>query len=148
LRAKTRAAADIAAVLSNAIEEGRRQGGPASRLTVEGQDRNLNPMVADEFIQIGCQAIANALQHAMATKIEVHLIYKPAELFLAVEDDGGGIDPQILEAGKQGHYGLIGMRERAERIGATLTIASRIREGTKISVVVPGKHAYREASDD
>jgi signal transduction histidine kinase len=144
LREKERGAEDITRILSNALEEGQQHDGPASRLTVEGQTRIVNPLVADEFVQIGCQAIANAFQHAAARKIVVYLRYKPAELFLEVEDDGRGIDPGIAEAGKPGHYGLIGMRERAQRIGATLTIASGIGEGTKVNLTVPGKHAYRE----
>jgi signal transduction histidine kinase len=145
LREKERGAEDITRMLSNALEEGQWQGGPASRLTVEGQPRNVNPLVADEILQIGCQAIANAFQHAAAKKIEVYLIYKSSELSLQVEDDGCGIDRRIAEAGKPGHYGLIGMRERSERIGAALTIASRSGEGTKIIVVIPGKRAYRES---
>jgi signal transduction histidine kinase len=123
LRAKTRDAADITTVLLNAMEEGQQQRGPPSRLTVEGQPCILNPLVADEFIQIGCQAIANAFQHAMGTKIEVYLIYKPMELCLAVEDDGCGIEPRIAETGKPGHYGLIGMRER--RSGSAVHLRSQ-----------------------
>ena len=57
-------------------------------------------------------------------------------------DNGYGMPAQIMESGKSGHYGLTGMRERTERIGATLTITSRLKEGTKIAVSVPGKHAY------
>jgi signal transduction histidine kinase len=145
LREKTREATDITRVLSNALDGGQQADGPASRLTVEGQPRDVNPLVADEFVQIGCQAIANAFQHAAAKKLEVHLVYKPAELCLEVEDDGRGMDPRIAEARRPGHYGLIGMRERAERIGGILTIASRLGEGTKITVSVPGEQVYRES---
>lgn len=143
LRAKTRAAADITKVLSRTMDEYQQQGGPASSLIVEGVPRALNPLVAEDFMQIGCQAVANAFQHAAAKKIEVRLIYRGSELCLEVEDNGCGIDTRIVEAGKAGHFGFIGMRERAERIGAVLTIATRAGEGTKVTVTVPGKRAFR-----
>jgi signal transduction histidine kinase/ligand-binding sensor domain-containing protein len=148
LREKARDAPDIPKLLSNTMEGIQRQGGPASRLTVEGQPRPLNPLIAEDFVQIGCQAIANAFQHATAKKIEVYLIYKAAELCLEVDDDGRGIEPGIAVSGRPGHYGLAGMRERAERIGGTLVIETRLGEGTKVKVIVPGKHAYREANHD
>jgi signal transduction histidine kinase/ligand-binding sensor domain-containing protein len=145
LRAKSRDAADITRVLSRTIEESQQQGEPASSLIVEGAPRGLNPLVAEDFVQIGRQAIANAFRHAAAKKIEVCLIYGATELCLEVRDDGRGIDPRIAEAGKPGHFGLIGMRERAERIGGMLSIASRAGEGTKVTVTVPAKRAFHEA---
>jgi signal transduction histidine kinase/ligand-binding sensor domain-containing protein len=146
LRAKTRDAADITKALSRTIEECQRQGGPACSLIVEGPPRTLNPLVAEDFMQIGRQAITNGFQHAAAKEIKISLIYRASELCLEVKDNGCGIDPGIAEAGKPGHYGLIGMKERAARIGAVLTIASRVGEGTKVSVAVPGKRAFREAA--
>lgn len=145
LRAKSRDAPDITRVLSRAIEESQQQGEPASSLIVEGAPRGLNPLVAEDFVQIGRQAIANAFRHAAAKNIEVCLIYGATELCLEVKDDGRGIDPRIAEAGKPGHFGLIGMRERAERIGGMLSIASRAGEGTKVTVTVPAKRAFYEA---
>jgi signal transduction histidine kinase/ligand-binding sensor domain-containing protein len=144
LREEARGAADITKALSRTIEDVQRHGGPAARLIVEGQARALNALVAEDLIQIGSQAITNAFQHASANMINVYLLYKPAEFSLHVEDDGCGIEPQIAEAGRPGHYGLIGMKERAQRIGGTLTITSRVREGTKVKVSVPGKRAYGE----
>ncbi|MBV8550343.1 MAG: hypothetical protein JOY54_03510 [Acidobacteriaceae bacterium] len=146
LREKERESADISRALSKAIEDVQGQAGPAARLIIEGHPRAVNPLVADELVQIGCQALANAFQHSTARRIGVFLIYSPAELCLDVEDNGRGIDPRIAETGKPGHYGLIGMRERAERIGGTLTITSRIGDGTKVKLVIPGKRAYKEVA--
>jgi signal transduction histidine kinase len=120
------------------------EGGPVAALSVEGIPRPVNPIVADDLTQIGCQAIVNAFQHAGAKKIEVHLVYKTTELRLQVNDDGCGMSPGIAESGKVGHYGLIGMRERAERIGGTLTITSVAGQGTRLTASVPGRHAYRK----
>jgi signal transduction histidine kinase len=145
LRAKTRDAADVTAALSKIIEEFQQRGGPPASLIVEGTPRNLNPLVAEDFVQIGRQVITNAFQHAAAKKIEARLIYQESELCLEVSDNGCGIDARIVASGKPGHFGLIGMRERAERIGGVVTIASRAGEGTKVIVSVPGKRAFREA---
>jgi signal transduction histidine kinase len=100
--------------------------------------------VAEDLVQIGCEALRNAFRHASATVVDVYLIYKETDLCLEVQDNGCGMDPRIMDDGVPGHYGLIGMRERAERIRATLTVTSRAKEGTKVAVSVPGKHAYIE----
>jgi signal transduction histidine kinase len=79
LRAKTRDAADIARVLSSTIEECQQQGGPASSVIAEGAPRTLNPLVAEDFMQLAATLLP-AFQHAAATKIEVCLIYRASEL--------------------------------------------------------------------
>jgi signal transduction histidine kinase len=144
LRETTRDATDIAKTLLTTIQEGQQEGGPAATLNVEGTPRSVNPLVADDLAQIGRQAIVNAFQHAGAKKIEVYLNYKGTELRLQVNDDGCGMSPRIAESGKPGHYGLAGMRERAERIGGTLIIASVAGQGTQLTASVPGRRAYRE----
>jgi signal transduction histidine kinase len=145
LRETTREASDLVTVLSAAIEDARYEGGPAAILLVGGTPRPVNPLIADDLGQIGCQAIVNAFQHSGAKSIEVHLDYKTSELRLQVIDNGCGIDPQIAESGKTGHYGVIGMRERANRIGGTLNIASLGGQGTQITASIPGRNAYRES---
>ena len=144
LREKTRDASDIAKALSTTIQEVQQEGGPTATLNVEGTPRPINPVIADDLAQIGCQAIVNAFQHAGATKVEVSLHYKTTELRLQVNDDGRGMSPAIVESGKPGHYGLIGMRERAERIGGTLILASVAGHGTQLTASVPGRYAYRK----
>ena len=68
------------------------------------------------------------------------------DLTLRVKDDGAGIEAGIVEAGKDGHFGLQGMRERAGRIGGTLTLVSAPGAGTEIKLAVPGRIIYRRAS--
>ena len=109
---------------------------------MEGTVRPVNPLVADDLVQIGCQAIVNAFQHAGATKIQVRLHYKPTELRLEVNDDGSGMSERVAEFGKPGHYGLIGMRERAGRVGGTLTLpVSQV--GHAFNSLCARKRAYR-----
>jgi signal transduction histidine kinase len=88
------------------------------------------------------EAIINAYRHSGATDIQAEIEYRPSELRVAVRDNGCGIDPQTLEWGQNGHWGLRGMRERADRIGARLRVLSRIALGTEIELRIPGELAF------
>lgn len=106
----------------------RSSGGVAVRLTVAGAPRPLPPTVAAELLRIAQEAVHNAVRHGAAQTVEVALTYAPEALTLAVEDDGRG-----FEAGEvAGGFGLSSMRQRAELIGAQLTIDSRRGAGTRV----------------
>jgi signal transduction histidine kinase/ligand-binding sensor domain-containing protein len=85
-----------------------------------------------EVFHIAREAIANAVRHARASLIEIDLRCEGRELLLAVRDDGIGLDPQVQESGRPGHWGLVGMRERADKIGARLAIRNRPGRGTEV----------------
>jgi signal transduction histidine kinase len=104
----------------------------------------LHPIVRDEVYRIGYEAIRNACVHAQASRIEVALEYGH-DLTLRIRDNGIGIDAAVLEGGKDGHFGLLGMRERADRIGAKLSLVSRPGNGTAITLSVPGHIVFRSA---
>jgi signal transduction histidine kinase len=113
-------------------------------LLVEGTPRELHRLVGEEAYRIGREALVNAFYHAKAQEIEVCLAYKNDQLQLRLRDDGCGIDPEILRAGgRQGHWGLTGMRERAGKIGARLEIRSQVGKGTEIELSIPAAVAYR-----
>ncbi len=112
-------------------------------VTTEGQVQTLDPMALDEIYCLGREAMVNAFRHAQGQSIEVEVDYAPWELRLRVRDDGRGIDPKILEAGRPGHIGLASMRERAERVGGQLDIVSGPGAGTEIELRVPAANAYR-----
>lgn len=116
------------------------------QLIVEGRRRELHPLLQDEVYRIGREALLNAFRHAHAKNIEVEMNFANDTFRLFVRDDGGGIDPKILELGREGHWGLIGMRERAERIGGQLSVFSSASAGTEIALVVPANVAFRNAS--
>jgi signal transduction histidine kinase len=116
------------------------------RVIVEGQPCALHPMIRDEVYRIGREAIVNAFRHSQAKNIEVEIHYTARELRILVRDDGCGINQQVLHSGRDGHFGLPGMRERAERIGARLKVLSRPDAGTKIEFFIPGKVAYLTSS--
>lgn len=112
------------------------------RVIVEGTQRELRPIIRDEVYRIGREAVANAFRHSQASKIEVELEYSSRYLRVLVRDDGAGIDPQVLKSGRDGHWGLAGMRERAESIGARLRVWSRARAGTEVELSIPGHIAF------
>jgi len=112
------------------------------RLVVEGPARNLHPILRDEIYRIAREAVRNAFRHAQASRIEAEITYSEKLLRLRVRDDGRGIDTRIAEGGRAGHYGLPGMRERAERIGGKLDVWSGNGAGTEIDLTIPGPTAY------
>jgi signal transduction histidine kinase/ligand-binding sensor domain-containing protein len=115
---------------------------PNFRLVVEGPARDLHPVLRDEVYRIAREALRNAFSHAQAHQIEAEIIYSERLLRLRIRDDGNGISPAILEAGRPGHYGLSGMRERARQVGAKLDIWSGVGTGTEIDLSIPGSIAY------
>jgi signal transduction histidine kinase len=112
------------------------------RVIVEGQPRPLHPLLRDEIYRIGREALVNALRHARAKKIAIEVEYSSSRLRILVHDDGCGIDPQVLHSGRDGHWGLSGMRERAERIGGGLHVWSGAAAGTEIELSVPSHAAF------
>jgi signal transduction histidine kinase len=117
------------------------------RVDVQGAPRDLHPIVRDEVFRIGSEALRNAFRHAAARQIEVELRYDDRQLRLRVRDDGKGIDPEVLRAeGREGHFGLHGMRERAKLVGGKLTIWSGPDSGTEIELSIPAAHAYSKPS--
>ncbi|MGA2596050.1 MAG: two-component regulator propeller domain-containing protein [Bryobacteraceae bacterium] len=113
------------------------------RVIVEGSERQLHPVLRDEVYRIGREALLNAFRHSHARNIEIEIEYASSRLRVMVRDNGCGIDPQVIAAGSEGHAGLPGMRERAERIGGQLHIWTSAKGGTEIELSVPGQIAYQ-----
>ena len=114
----------------------------AADFSVVGETRDMHPIVRDEIYRIVYEAIRNAFVHSRAGRLAVELKYEQ-DLSVRVSDDGVGIDPDVSDKGKTGHFGIQGMRERAARIGARLTFISSPGSGTEITLVVPGKIIFR-----
>jgi ligand-binding sensor domain-containing protein/signal transduction histidine kinase len=118
------------------------------RVVVEGRPRELTPLLRDETYRIAREAFRNASQHAKARNIEAEIEYGDANLSLRVRDDGVGIDRDVLAHGNRaGHWGLQGMRERAEQLGGHLNVWSERRAGTEVELVIPAAIAYGAARD-
>jgi signal transduction histidine kinase len=137
LRTATTQTNDLGEALRRVTEDRLIPGSMAVAFSVVGDAREMHPIVRDEIYRIGYEAIRNACMHSGANRLEVELIYTN-DLALRVHDNGTGIDPAIADRGKDGHYGLQGMRERAARIGGKLTLVSSSSSGTEIKLVIPG----------
>ncbi len=116
------------------------------RIEVQGASRALHPIVRDEVFRIADEALRNAIRHANAKQIEVEIRYDAREFRLRVRDDGSGIDPAVLQAGgREGHFGLRGIRERAQAVGGKLRLWSALDTGTEVELIIPGSRAYASA---
>ena len=113
-------------------------------ITTEGRRRALLPSAFDEIVDIVREGIRNAFIHAQATRVDVHVAYETRALRIVVADDGGGIDDATLRAAAElGHWGVVGMRERAERLSAQLVLRRRQPHGTELQLSVPCRAAYK-----
>lgn len=115
---------------------------PEVHVVVEGTARPLHPVVNDELIAICSEAIANAFKHANARNIDVDIVYRRRRFDVRIRDNGVGIDPRVIDNGRKGHYGLAGMRERAQKIRASFTLSSRSNMGTEVEITLPASVAY------
>jgi signal transduction histidine kinase len=106
------------------------------RMLVTGKPKALNPGIREQIFLIGREAVVNALRHSGATNIEVEVEYLRSRTRVLVRDDGCGIDPKIVRSGRNSHWGLRGMRDRAESIGAQFRIWSKRGAGTEIEICV------------
>ncbi|MGA7524607.1 MAG: two-component regulator propeller domain-containing protein [Acidobacteriaceae bacterium] len=121
---------------------------PAFRVLVEGRPRKLAPPLQSEIYRIGREVIRNAFHHAAASHIEVELLYDERQLRLRIRDDGKGIDSGHLQAsGRPGHWGLPGIRERAQQIGSQLEVWSQPGAGTEVELDVPAAVVYEKQRD-
>jgi signal transduction histidine kinase len=115
------------------------------RIVVEGRPRQVHPLVAAEIRRIAGEALFNIARHARADSVDVAITYGDRQLGVQIRDDGVGIAPSVLAQGsKEGHFGLIGMRERAERIGGALLVDSAAGKGTDVTLTLPARLAYAE----
>ena len=124
--------------------EGMRKGGSCDfRVVVNGAIRSLHPVVFEELFKIGKEALSNAFRHSDAQSIETELNYERGELRIRIRDDGTGIDYAILRQGhRDRHFGLPGMRERAQKVGAHLDVWSRTGAGTEVDLRIAAGVAY------
>lgn len=107
-----------------------------------GTPRDLYPSLREEAVSIASEAMMNALRHAAATTIEIEVSYERRCLRINVRDDGRGMEGSTIRAGREGHFGLIGMQERTKRIGGHLNMWSRPGAGTEVSLTIPARIAY------
>lgn len=147
LRSSMVATNDLAQAISalgeqlNAEQTGRPS--PDFRVHVEGEPREIVPLLRDDVYRIAGEALRNAFRHAHSRQVEVEIRYDQSQFRLRVRDDGKGIDPRVLAGdGQLGHYGLHGMHERAKLIGGKLEVWSELDSGTEVELTIPASLAY------
>jgi signal transduction histidine kinase len=119
---------------------------PTFDLIEEGERRSLSLAAKDEICRVALEILRNAFRHSSATRIEAEIRHDNHMLRLRIRDNGRGIDATVLkEGGRPGHWGLRGIRERAERIGSQVNFWSESGAGTEVELTVPAAVAY-EAS--
>ena len=136
----------IAAIAEELTKDTAAGESPVIDLEVEGAPRGLNPVVRDEAYRIAAEALRNAFRHAQARRITVEIRYDKRHFRLRVRDDGKGIDEDTMQRQPSGHFGLPGMRERAEIVGGRLEVWSKLNSGTQVELSIPGNIAYDGAS--
>jgi signal transduction histidine kinase len=118
-----------------------RQVGSTSDLTVhvtlDEHGPRLRPEEEHELLRIAQEAIANAVKHGRPTTIVVSLVEADGRLVLRIRDDGTGFDSEGVLSTPRGHFGLLGMRERARRMGGEVSVASATGQGTTVEAWVP-----------
>jgi ligand-binding sensor domain-containing protein/two-component sensor histidine kinase len=136
LRSQGAANSDLASELVKMAERITEGNDIKSSVDVHGTYHPLPPQTESELLRIAQEAVTNAVRHAGATRIHLRLRYAARRVEMSIEDDGRGFAGEAPSA-KEGHFGLIGMKERAERIGGTLGVSSSPGRGTRIQIEVP-----------
>ena len=143
LNLRTQLDVDISLAFSDAARRILLGTGIDFTIIVEGKVRRLHPLVYEEVSRIVDEALLNAARHGQPETVEVVILYASREFRVHITDDGVGIDPRILaDGGRSRHFGLLGMRERAAKIGAGFGISSRPHCGTEITITIPASVAY------
>lgn len=109
------------------------------RIEVEtvGSSRALPEIIEENILRIGQEAITNVVKHSGANRLLIRMEFQADHVALAVQDNGNGFTPDSCLGPNQGHFGLLGMTERARRLDGKISISSAPGAGTTISVCVP-----------
>ena len=139
LRQSETGALNLPVTLGRLVDDLRRQTGLQVEMEESGPQRELEPIVERAVIRIVGESLRNVAQHAGAQKAKVSLLYGPEGVVVTVEDDGKGFDVEATfsSAEGRGHFGVVGMRERAEAAGGQLVVRSEAGHGTIVRASIP-----------
>jgi signal transduction histidine kinase/ligand-binding sensor domain-containing protein len=137
LRASALEGQDLPAALSAAARQWTAGSPVEVRVDVEGENRKLPQEMEQHLLRIAQEAVTNTVKHAHAHQVRIRLAMAQRKLSLLVADDGQGFEQTDAFSALGGHFGLLGMRERAERLGGDLQLHSEPGSGTEVEVTVP-----------
>jgi signal transduction histidine kinase/ligand-binding sensor domain-containing protein len=140
---------DLRAVLEDGVSAAGFDPPTSVRIVAEGAPRAVHPLVSAEIGRIAGEALFNIARHAKAKSVEVAISFSGGQLGVQVRDDGVGIAEEVMATGhKPGHFGLVGMRERAQRIGGVLSIESQPGVGTVVALKLPARLAFADEAPE
>lgn len=139
LRSESGSDADLRSKLSKTVEQSVRNHDVNVSVQVTGAYRPLPARIETEVLRIGQEAVVNAVRHANATRLDVTLAFDSHKAQMTIRDDGKGFTPGENDGGADGHFGLRGMRERAEAIDAKLSVITAAGKGTQVCLELPLK---------
>ncbi len=137
LRASALEGNDLPAALTHAAREWTAGSTLKIQLDVAGDSHKLPEEMEQNLLRIAQEAVTNAVKHSSASNVAIRLLMDHRHLSLRVADDGNGFDQGAAFSLRDGHFGLLGMRERAERLGGELHLRSMLGRGTEVEVTVP-----------
>jgi signal transduction histidine kinase len=131
------AAAEIVPQLERMAGQISHEFGVPVKCHVSGKPFVFEQAKVHEVLMVAREALYNAVRHGQPTKVELDAEFEPQRCTVKVSDNGSGFDPAGLAASQNGHYGLLGIRERVERVGGKFTLHSRVGVGTELIIEVP-----------
>ena len=137
LRHADGSATAIGPILGNMAQQVSHEFGVPVEYRVSGRPFDLDQSTAHELLMIVREALHNAIRHGRPNKVHIDISFEKREFRVEVRDDGCGFDPEVASSQPNGHYGLVGIRERAKRIGGVLTLNSASGAGTELTLSVP-----------
>jgi len=137
LRSATVTTTNLEQALSDFVKELAPEDAVRLRIVVMGRPKELRPGTQGQVFLMMREALLNALRHSQATCVEAEMEYRPKKLRVVVRDNGIGTDPRLLQSGRGSHWGMTGIRERAEHIRAELRVWSKLGEGTEVEISLP-----------
>ena len=144
LRARSRSPHALVRSLESVASGLARRGATSFSIDVQGPPHQLHGEIAEEVFLFAREALANAFHHAEAATIQLTLAFDASALETTIADNGRGIAPEILAEGRPGRWGIVGMRERAARIGGRFQATSNASNGTRITLHIPARRAYTD----
>ncbi len=137
LRRNTAAENSFASALETMAEQiGKEYNIPVS-CELAGKQFALNQLATHELLMIAREALYNAVLHGKPARIDVRVTFGRSDLTMEVRDDGGGFDPELVQPNHNHHYGLVGMRERAQSVGGRFRLHSALGKGTEVQIQIP-----------
>jgi len=141
LRSISESASEVGPMLAKVAQQFSREFAIPVHCSIAGRPFPLNQFTTHEVVMIAREALYNAIRHAQSKEVRLTVEFEEDQCNFRIADDGRGFEMKKLSDGSDEHYGLLGIRERVERIGGKFTLHSTIGTGTEITIEVPRKTA-------